>query len=297
MFLSANPGRPPPTHGVAARPGENRNNLGLCPSPKSRWGWRSRARLRDTQGHLPCRGTTREGLRLARRGLGGARVGFWSAGCGERSPARWGPAASPPPLKSRIALAPRPARGPAPQAQGRPSLPQGPGPYRPGVIPGQPRRAYSPCSPEESPILRNPTLAPTATAPHNLMQQRPGSPAPRSASLPGHVRSLGNSRGLRRHLPRGMLGVVVPTWWPTAALEPPQSHVPRWPGSRGLRRQPARGSGRRSQSRRGETDKKHDSSHAWLFTLALHRLVQGQATAGGSERASGGRCVLVWTEE
>lgn len=31
-FLSADPGRPPPAPGVAARPGENRNHLGLRPS-------------------------------------------------------------------------------------------------------------------------------------------------------------------------------------------------------------------------------------------------------------------------
>lgn len=160
------PGLPPgpaktETTSGSARP---RVSLGLQgPSPAAR-----RAGPPPVPGLDPRRGSGRPGGRL-----GGARVGFWSAGCGERSPARWGPGVSPPPLKSRVALAPRPARGPAPQTRGRPCPPQGLGPHRRGVIPGQPRRAYSPCSPEEPAILKKPRQAPAATTSLNLMQQRP----------------------------------------------------------------------------------------------------------------------------
>lgn len=139
MFLSANPGRPPPTHGVAARPGENRNNLGLCPSPKSRWGWRSRARLRDTQGHLPCRGTTREGLRLARRGPRRGPGGVLVRRVRGTQPSQLGSRC----LPSAPQVQDRPCASPGPGT--RPSGPGSPQPA-PGARPPQARGHPRPAS-------------------------------------------------------------------------------------------------------------------------------------------------------
>lgn len=82
--------RLPPPHVPKCRPGASSTRPRGCrparrkpkpprapPVPESRWGCRGRARLRDAQGHLPCRGSTRGGAeagRASRRGPGGLLV-------------------------------------------------------------------------------------------------------------------------------------------------------------------------------------------------------------------------------
>lgn len=130
--------RLPPPHVPKCRPGASSTRPRGCrparrkpkpprapPVPESRWGCRGRARLRDAQGHLPCRGSTRGGAEAGRAGV--------SAGPGWASgPQGAGNAAQP------AGVPGSPLRPSSPGSRSRLGRPGDP-PLGRGVAPARPR--------------------------------------------------------------------------------------------------------------------------------------------------------------